>query len=166
VFLVPICCLVHALLPRILFTPQWTRAVTAFTSCLLLARKLLQTELASYWLLNWKLKTGTGFTLNSLYNLHANHTENISRIWYCWNVCTSHCIATVAALTIANLLLLRYPATSSKHSFFYCCVPFEVSVASIVTAWGKRHNILLNWNFEENICVVLWLSEWTLGIYV
>jgi hypothetical protein len=53
-------------------------------------------------------------------------------------VCTNHCIATVAALTIANPLLLRYPAASSKHSFFYCCVPFEVSMASAATAWRKH----------------------------
>jgi hypothetical protein len=44
------------------------------------------------------------------------------------------------ALTIANPLLLHYPATSSNHSFFYCFVPFEVSRASTVTAWGEtRH---------------------------
>jgi hypothetical protein len=55
----------------------------------------------------------------------------------------SHCIASVAALTIANPLLLRYPATSSKDLFFYCCVHFEVFMASTVTAWGKHATIFI-----------------------
>jgi hypothetical protein len=53
----------------------------------------------------------------------------------------SHCIATVAALTTANPLLLRCPATTSKHSFFYYCVPLDVSMSPAVTAWGKHYTI-------------------------
>jgi hypothetical protein len=39
---------------------------------------------------------------------------------YCWNVCPNHCIATVAAQI--NCWDGCYLATSSKHSFLYCCV--------------------------------------------
>jgi hypothetical protein len=71
--------------------------------------------------------TGSGFIWNSLYNLCTDHTENSA---YIVETCgLSHCIATVAALKMAKPLLLRYPATSSKRSFFYCCVPFEVLMA-------------------------------------
>jgi hypothetical protein len=95
-------------------------------------------ELAeSYFKLNWprtptelRTRTETGF---------IDHTENSA---YIVETCVlSHCIATVAALTIANSLLLLYPAMTSKHSFFYCCVPLEVSMASTVTAWGKLATI-------------------------
>jgi hypothetical protein len=75
-----------------------------------------------------KTCTQTGFIWNSLYNLHTDHTENISASIV--ETCvSSHCIATVAALTRVNPLLLRYLVTTSKHSFFYCCVPLEVSMA-------------------------------------
>jgi hypothetical protein len=49
----------------------------------------------------------------------------------------------VMALTAANPLLLRYPATISKHSFFYCCVPFKLSMASTIIAWGKHATLLM-----------------------
>jgi hypothetical protein len=52
-------------------------------------------------------------------------------------------MAMVVALTIANSLLVCYPIMSSKHSFFYFCVPFEVSMASTVTEWGKHATIYL-----------------------
>jgi hypothetical protein len=100
-------------------------------------------ELQLFTSLNWTripTELNTGFIWKSLYNLRTDHTENISASIV--ETCVlSHCIATVAALTIANPLLLRYPATTCQHSFFYCCVPLEVSIASTVTAWGKRHNI-------------------------
>jgi hypothetical protein len=55
-----------------------------------------------------------------LHNLHADHTENSASIF---ETCLpSHCIPTVAALTTAKQLLRALPSTSSKHSFFYCCV--------------------------------------------
>jgi hypothetical protein len=80
---------------------------------------------------NWTVfipaRTELNFIWNSLYNRRTDHTANIcaSIVETC---VLSHCIATVAALTIANPLLLRYPATTSKHSF-YCCVPLEISMA-------------------------------------
>jgi hypothetical protein len=39
---------------------------------------------------------------------------------YCWNVCTNHCTATVAALN--NCWAGYCLATNRKQSFFYCCV--------------------------------------------
>jgi hypothetical protein len=82
-------------------------------------------------------RTKTGFICNSLYNCRTDHTENISA--FIVETCVlSNCTATVVALTIANPLLLHCPATTSKHSFFYCCVPLEVSMAPTVTAWGKH----------------------------
>jgi hypothetical protein len=101
----------------------------------------------NYFELNWNVfiparTTYTeNFIWNSLHNCRTDHTENISASIV--ETCAlSHCIATVAALTIANPLLLRYPATASKHSFFYCCVPLEVSMAPTVTAWGKHSTLL------------------------
>jgi hypothetical protein len=55
------------------------------------------------------------------------------------------------ALTTANPLLLHYPAMSSKHSFFYCSVPFEVFMASTVTAGGKHATIYR----RETVTIVL-----------
>jgi hypothetical protein len=46
-------------------------------------------------------------------------------------MCTNHWITTVAALTIANPLLLRYPATSSKHSYLYCCLHYNMFTESL-----------------------------------
>jgi hypothetical protein len=79
----------------------------------------------------WDFPSGTGFIWNSLYNLRTDHTESISPGCYCWNVCTNHCTATVAVLTIAKPLLLRYPAKSSKHSYFYCCLCYNVFTESL-----------------------------------
>jgi hypothetical protein len=107
----------------------------------------------------------------SLHNLRANHTENFASID---ETClTSHCIATVAALTTANPLLrgdcrrdvftsalrsnkrgvarrgysfnccVRYPATSSKHSYFYCCVRVSRFLRFNSSRMGQtRHNII------------------------
>jgi hypothetical protein len=120
--------------------------------CVLLVASIIHSSLHSLLAellreLNWtptEVKTRTEietcFIWNSLYDL-TDHTENIPHGCYCWNVCTNHFIATVAVLTIVNPLLLLYPATRSKNSFFYCCVPFEVSMASTVTAWGKHATI-------------------------
>jgi hypothetical protein len=105
-------------------------------------------ELAeSYFKLNWprtptelKTRTETGFIWNLLYNLRTDHTENISTSIV--ETCVlSYCIATVATLTIVNPLLLHYPATTSKHSFFFCCMPLKVSMSQTVTAWGKHATI-------------------------
>jgi hypothetical protein len=80
----------------------------------------------------------TGFILNSqrttlnittvaLYSLRTYSTENSASIV---ETCLpSHCIATVAALTAANSLLRCLLPSNEQHSYFYCCVPFEVSVA-------------------------------------
>jgi hypothetical protein len=67
---------------------------------------------------------------------------------YCWNVCTNHCTVTVAVLI--NLLSSnewgvtqqRAINTRTSKAQFYCCVPFEVSMASTVTAWGKHVTLL------------------------
>jgi hypothetical protein len=119
-------------------------------------------ELAeSYLELNWprtptelSTRTETGFMWNSLYNRRTDHTENI--FVYIVETCVlSHCITTVAALTIATPLLLRCPATTSKHSFLYCCVHFrgfygcnsyrmEETLHSIVTCKCRR--IWCFWN--------------------
>jgi hypothetical protein len=86
-----------------------------------------------------KSRTDTGSICNSLYNRRTDHTENISASIV--ETCVlSHCRTTVAALTIANPLFLRFPATTSKHSFFYCCLPSE---APTVTAWGKHATIII-----------------------
>jgi hypothetical protein len=86
-----------------------------------LLHNLITLLIWNYFELNWprtptelKTRTETGFIWNSLYNLGTDHTENISTSIV--ETCVlSHCIATVAALTIANPLLLRYPATTSKR---------------------------------------------------
>jgi hypothetical protein len=96
---------------------NWTLArtelktVTAFTSRLVLAENYFelncfenQTELAS---------------LGTRYITSAPTTHKNVRL-YCWNMCTNHCIAMVAALI--NYLAVCCLATSSEHSFFYCCV--------------------------------------------
>jgi hypothetical protein len=91
---------------------------------------------------NWNVfipartETETGFIWNSVYNRRTDHTENISAsiVEKC---VLSHCIATAAALT-ENPLLLCCPETTSKHSFFFCCVPLEVPMAPTVTTSGKH----------------------------
>jgi hypothetical protein len=62
--------------------------------------------------------------------------------FYCWNVYTNHYIATVAALTAyktshviprqrIHWCAVCCPATSNKHSYFYCCVRFDVFTESL-----------------------------------
>jgi hypothetical protein len=90
---------------------------------------------------NWNVfipaRTKLNFICNSLYNRRIDHTENITASIV--ETCVlSQCIATVAALAIANPLLLSSPGTTSKHSFLYCRAPLEVSMASTVTACGKH----------------------------
>jgi hypothetical protein len=86
--------------------------------------------------------TKLNFSWNSLYNRRTDHTENISASIV--ETCVlSHCVATVAGLAVVNPLLLRYTARTSKHSFFYCCVPLEVPMAPTVTEWGKHVTIQL-----------------------
>jgi hypothetical protein len=80
--------------------------------------------------------------LHTRYITFSPTTQKTSHAAAIFETCVvSHCVATVATLTIANPLLIRYPATSSKNSFFYCCVPFQVSMASTVTAWRKHATI-------------------------
>jgi hypothetical protein len=73
--------------------------------------------------LNW-LHTGSYWTQLELasfgtrYITSAPTTHRKLRL-YCWNVCTNHCIAKVAALI--NCWAGCCLATSSKHSFFYWC---------------------------------------------
>jgi ABC-type phosphate transport system permease subunit len=138
VLLIPICCLACVLLVasliHFLSGTSW---------------ELLRTELAEnfYWT-ETRTETESGFIWNLLYNLRTDHTQKTSHTAAIVEICVvSHCVATVTALIIANPLLLHYPATSSKHSLFYCCVPFKVCVASTVTAWGKH--------------ATLWLDRWT-----
>jgi hypothetical protein len=50
----------------------------------------------------------------------------------------------VAALTIADLLLLRYPATSSKHSYFYCCLRYSVFTESLPSSALAIHVTILH----------------------
>jgi hypothetical protein len=64
------------------------------------------------------------------------------------------------------LLLKRVPqpfhsngccsATSIKHSYFYCCVHFEVSMASTVTAWEKHATLFIYVNIDD---VLDWWSD-------
>jgi hypothetical protein len=90
--------------------------VTAFTSHLELAE--------NYFELNCReLDSGSYWTelasFRTRYITSARTTHRKLR-FYCWNMCTNHCIATVA--TLINCWAGYCLATSSKHSFFYCCV--------------------------------------------
>jgi hypothetical protein len=48
-------------------------------------------------------------------------------------------------LTIANPLLLRYPATSSKHSCFYSCLCYNVFTELLHSNALAIHVAVWNW---------------------
>jgi hypothetical protein len=102
--------------------------------CVLLDTSIIHSSLHSLLIWNW-LGTTSNWTVFILARTELNwkwlHLELITlpprrphrklRLYF-WNVCTNHCIATVAVLTIANPLLLHYPAASTHTSIVACVI--------------------------------------------
>jgi hypothetical protein len=52
------------------------------------------------------------------------------------------CSPIIAVAMVADISepIIASLASNEQETQFYCYVPLEVSMASTVTAWGKRHN--------------------------